>query len=230
MTTPTPGRFIVLEGIDGCGKTTQIEALSSWLPGSGLMPPGARLVVTHAPGGTALGGEIRALLERTPTPVEPLTRLFLYVADRTQHVAEAIRPALEAGHWVLSDRFEASTIAYQQYGMSLPAHVIHDLCWLAAPGIGADLTILLDLEPEVALARRRQRKRAKDDAAAAPDMEFWRRVRQGYWRQLNDGRGDGSVWRSVDASGPPPKITEECQRIIRQHFRLDPAPSLLSPP
>lgn len=116
------GRFLVLEGIDGCGKSTQIEALHAWLPASGLMAPGARLVVTREPGGTALGQALRSLLLRPPEAAAPcsLSELMLYAADRAQHVEKCLRPALAAGDWVLCDRFSGSTAAYQGYGRGLP--------------------------------------------------------------------------------------------------------------
>ena len=109
------GRFIVLEGIDGCGKTSQIKHLLEWLPNSGLMTKGAALVCTREPGGTPLGRSIRELLlytanQKAPAPT---AELLLYAADRAQHVETLIRPALERGDWVISDRFSGSTLAYQ---------------------------------------------------------------------------------------------------------------------
>ena len=108
------GRFVVLEGIDGCGKTTQLQALADWLPRSGLMPPQATLVVTREPGGTPLGRSLRQLLLHPPEGAAPGERaeLLLYAADRAQHVEACIAPALARGDWVLSDRFSGSTAAY----------------------------------------------------------------------------------------------------------------------
>ena len=107
------GRFIVLEGIDGCGKTTQIQHLVEWLPNSGLMPKGAAVVCTREPGGTPLGRSIRELLLHTADQEAPAptAELLLYAADRAQHVETLIRPALERGDWVISDRFSGSTLA-----------------------------------------------------------------------------------------------------------------------
>jgi dTMP kinase len=141
------GRFLVLEGIDGCGKSTQIEALRAWLPVSGLMDPGARLVVTREPGGTALGQALRSLLLRPPQGAAPcsLSELMLYAADRAQHVEECVRPALVAGDWVLSDRFSGSTAAYQGYGRGLPLATILQLESLATGDLTPDLTLWLDL-------------------------------------------------------------------------------------
>ena len=120
------GRFLVLEGIDGCGKTTQLEQLRTWLPASGLLPAGAELVLTREPGGTALGQALRALLLHPPGDAAPgsTAELLLYAADRAQHVQQRIEPALAAGHWVLSDRFSGSTAAYQGYARAnIRAHV-----------------------------------------------------------------------------------------------------------
>ena len=130
---PSRGRFVVLEGIDGCGKTTQLEALGRWLPGSGLLAPGAELIITREPGGTALGTALRQLLLHPPGAAapEPMAELLLYAADRAQHVEQCIRPALAVGHWVLSDRFSGSTAAYQGYGRGLDLvaiaqrHLVH---------------------------------------------------------------------------------------------------------
>ena len=106
------GTFIVLEGIDGCGKSTQIKHLSEWLPQSGLIPEGSKLITTREPGGTKLGNSIRELLlsDYKNNSPEPLTELLLYAADRAQHVSQVILPALNNGHWVISDR-----LAVQQW-------------------------------------------------------------------------------------------------------------------
>ena len=127
------GRFLVLEGIDGCGKTTQIEALKAWLPASGLMPEGAQLLVTREPGGTALGQALRQMLLHPPGEAAPesTAELLLYAADRAQHVQQRIAPALAAGHWVLSDRFVGSTAAYQGYGRGLSLDLIDQLAAIA---------------------------------------------------------------------------------------------------
>ena len=131
------GRFVVLEGIDGCGKTTQLEQLRHWLPGSGLMRPGSRLVISREPGGTPLGLALRELLLHPPAETAPCSdaELLLYAADRAQHVARVIRPALEAGDWVLCDRFTGSTAAYQGYGRGLPLERIATLERVATGGL-----------------------------------------------------------------------------------------------
>ena len=137
------GRFLVLEGIDGCGKTTQLKLLSQWLPGSGLMPAGATLLLTREPGGTPLGKALRELLLHPPqdSAPSPTAELLMYAADRAQHVEHLIRPALDRGDWVLSDRFSGSTLAYQGDGRGLDASTIRDLERIATAGVTPDLTL-----------------------------------------------------------------------------------------
>ena len=123
------GKFIVIEGIDGSGKSTQINQLSQWLNSSDLIPKNNQLVITREPGGTKLGQSIRSLLLDTSIEDSPnsITELLLYAADRAQHVNQIIRPSLSKGDWVISDRFCGSTLAYQGYGRKLDIKLIKDL-------------------------------------------------------------------------------------------------------
>ena len=141
------GKFIVFEGIDGSGKTTQINQLSKWITESNLIPKNKQLVVTREPGGTKLGQSIRSLLLDTSIEKNPdsITELLLYAADRAQHVNEIIRPSLQKGNWVISDRFCGSTLAYQGYGRKLDIKLIKDLETIATQGISPDITFLLDI-------------------------------------------------------------------------------------
>jgi dTMP kinase len=202
---PARGRFVVLEGIDGCGKTTQLQALASWLPDSGLLAPGAELVITREPGGTALGAALRQLLLHPPgaaAPV-PLAELLLYAADRAQHVEQCIRPALAAGHWVLSDRFSGSTAAYQGYGRGLDLAVIAQLEQLATAGLVPDLTLWLALP--LAESLRRRGNRAADRIEAGGEA-FLERVMAGF-AALASARG----WRRVDASCEAALVAQACR-------------------
>ena len=115
------GKFNVIEGIDGCGKTTQIDELSKWLPKSGLIKKGSRLITTREPGGSQLGKKLRSLILDNNENYKPssLAELLLYSADRAEHVSKIISPALKKNDWVISDRFSASTLAYQGYGRSI---------------------------------------------------------------------------------------------------------------
>ena len=206
---PERGRFLVLEGIDGCGKTTQIEALRGWLPSSGLMPPGAELMVTREPGGTALGQALRQLLLHPPGDAAPgrTAELLLYAADRAQHVEQRIEPALAAGHWVLSDRFTGSTAAYQGYGRGHSLALIDQLARIACGGLQPDLTLLLELPLEESLRRRGHRPADRIEAAGEA---FLQRVCAGF-TTLAAQQG----WQRVDACLPPEAVTAALQDRIR---------------
>lgn len=213
MTNPTQprGRFIVLEGIDGCGKTTQIEALREWLPTSGLMPRGARVIVSREPGGTALGQALRELLLHPPDGTAPVPRaeLLLYAADRAQHVKTVLRPALEAGDWVLCDRFTGSTAAYQGYGRGLPLALIDTLESLATGGLQADLTLWLYVPLIESRWRRRERLA---DRLEEEGVAFLARVAHRFER-LADQRD----WTRIDAGKPVAAVTAACCRaMVRQ--------------
>jgi dTMP kinase len=214
MTNPTParGRFIVLEGIDGCGKTTQLEALRQWLPTSGLMPPGARVIVSREPGGTALGQALRELLLHPPDGTAPVPRaeLLLYASDRAQHVETVLRPALDAGDWVLCDRFTGSTWAYQGYGRGLMKAMIRDLEFLATGGLMADLTLWLDVSLIDSCWRRREQLA---DRLEEEEVAFLARVAHGFER-LAVQRG----WVRIAAGRPVAAVTADCCRAIVSQF------------
>ncbi len=145
------GRFITFEGPEGAGKSTQLGLLGEWMKRGGLP-----VRTTREPGGTALGAGIREiLLAPQGGEVSPLAELFLYEADRAQHIQEVIRPALAAGEHVLCDRFFDSTTAYQAYGRGLPAELVEELNARATGGLVPDLTILLDISPSEGLRRAR---------------------------------------------------------------------------
>ena len=171
--------FVTFEGIEGSGKTSHLRRLAA-----GLRRAGHAVVETREPGGTAAGAALRSLLLGPEAlPLTPLAELFLYCADRTKHVSEVIRPALDAGRIVLSDRFSDSTIAYQGYGRGLDLDALRTLDARARDGLAPALTVLLDCPVEVGLARTRGR----EDAAAQPDrferetVEFHERVRRGFY-------------------------------------------------
>jgi dTMP kinase len=211
------GRFVVLEGIDGSGKTTQLEALAAWLPTSGLLPEGATVLCSREPGGTALGQALRQLLLHPPdgTAPCPSAELLLYAADRAQHVETVIRPALTAGEWVLSDRFTGSTAAYQGDGRGLPTLRIAELERIATGGLAPDLTLWLDLPLAESLRRRGHRPA---DRIEASGEAFLARVAEGFARLARE-RG----WRHVDASQTPEQVAAACCALLRQQFAV-PAP------
>lgn len=217
----TRGRFVVLEGIDGSGKTTQIQALQEWLPGSGLIPRQRELVVTREPGGTAFGEALRELLLHPPAHQVPTERaeLLLYAADRAQHVAERIAPCLAAGHWVLSDRYSGSTEAYQGHGRGLPLEMIRQLARIATDGLQPDLTLWLDLPLEETLRRRRHRR---GDRIEAEGDVFLERVHRGF-----QVLAEGANWWRVDASGTPAAVARRCRQAVQERFAAaDPSPAL----
>jgi dTMP kinase len=210
--TPARGRFIALEGIDGCGKTTQLEALRQWLPTSGLMAPGARVIVSREPGGTALGKALRDLLLHPPSEAAPVPRaeLLLYGADRAQHVETVLRPALERGDWVLCDRFTGSTAAYQGYGRGLDLGLINKLSDIATNGLRADLTLWLD----VSLAESCRRRGGQlADRIEGEGVAFLSRVADGF-----EGPARGWDWARIDADQPVAAVTADCCRAMVRHF------------
>jgi len=185
--TPTRGRLIALEGIDGCGKSTQARLLAGRL--------GA--LATFEPGATPLGRALRGLvLGRDGAPVAPRTEALLMAADRAQHVAEVIAPALDAGSWVVTDRYSASTLAYQGFGRGLDRRELEELIGWATGGIRPDLTVLFDLPVAVAAARRRGTG-DREDRMEAEGSAFQQRVADGYLA-LAAERTD--PWLVVDAT------------------------------
>jgi dTMP kinase len=177
-------RFIAFEGGEGSGKSTQAALLAARL--------GA--VLTHEPGGTEVGARLRAIVLDSPVVMEARAEALLMVADRAQHVAEVIRPALDAGRDVVSDRFTGSTLAYQGYGRGLPVEELTLLSRWATGGLEPDVVVLLDVPAEVAAARMRRTL----DRMEAAGSEFHRRVVEGY-RAL--AAADPDRWRVVDGSG-----------------------------
>ena len=182
------GKFITFEGLDGCGKTTQLQMLARHLAARGLP-----CIVTREPGGTPIGKRIRTvLLEVLDEPVEPLTELLLYAADRAQHVRQLILPALAAGMIVLSDRYADATIAYQGYGRGFDLPMVEQLMDLATGGLKPDATLLFDLDVQLGLSRVHGRGNAQAASSASPaaveqpdrldlePLEFHERVRRGY--------------------------------------------------
>ncbi|MGD1903618.1 MAG: dTMP kinase [Geitlerinemataceae cyanobacterium] len=196
---PTPqrtdGLFVVFEGVEGSGKTTQIDRLEVWLRENQAAP----VVRTREPGGTELGTQIRALLldAKTREPIADRAELLLFAADRAQHVESFIRPQLEAGAIVLCDRFTASTIAYQGYARGLDLATISQLNAIATAGLAPDLTVWLDLDPAVGLERARDR--GEVNRLDRESLAFHQRVYQGYSAVAAGIERDGRLCR-IDAS------------------------------
>lgn len=165
------GLFVAFEGGEGVGKSTQIATAAAW-----LRELGRHVVETREPGGTPLGGELRRLLLHPDGEITPRAEALLYAADRAQHVESVIRPALDAGHIVLTDRYVDSTLAYQGAGRGLDDTRL--VTGWATGGLLPDLTVLLDLDPSVGL--RRAGARASPDRLEAASLAFHEAVRAGF--------------------------------------------------
>jgi dTMP kinase len=205
------GRLIALEGIDGSGKTTQARLFAS-------TTGGPLVTLTAEPGATALGAGLRALvLDPDLPPVAERTEALLLAADRAQHVAEVVAPALEAGRWVVTDRFSGSTLAYQGYGRGLALDDLRRLIDWATAGIEPDLNVLVDVPLAVA---RRRRSVDHDDRLEGLGADFHERVRAGY-RAL--AAGDPERWVVVDGTGDIDEVAALLGAAVLS--RLGPAPT-----
>jgi dTMP kinase len=177
----SPLRFISLEGGEGVGKSTQIERLAERLRGLGH-----KVLITREPGGTALGESIRHLLKHAPEGrgMTPYTELLLFLASRAELVRKVIMPELDRGAWVLSDRFLDSTTVYQGAGRKLPTEIVERVNAMVVGAYVPALTLVLDLEPEVAHQRQLRRAQGAGDASfdrmEAEPLDFFERVREGY--------------------------------------------------
>lgn len=186
------GIFITLEGGDGAGKTTQAELLASWLAERGL-----EVVRTREPGGTELGAALRELLLHGDE-VSDRAEALLYAADRAQHVAQVVRPALERGAAVVQDRYIDSSLAYQGAGRPLDLAEVRGLSEWASEGLWPTLTVLLDVSPELA-AKRRDAEGARADRLESEAAEFHQRVREGFLRLAE---ADPDRFLVLDAASP----------------------------
>lgn len=189
------GMFVTFEGIEGCGKTTQAARLKASLEKRGLP-----VILTREPGGTPIGAKLREiLLAPTTKHLDPLAELLLYEADRAQHVAETIRPAIAAGKIVLCDRFGDASTAYQGAARGLGVERVEELNAIATGGIVPDLTFLLDLPADVSVARARERAvkaGGKPDRFEREDVAFHEAVRKGYLDLAARSRGRFVVLRA----------------------------------
>ena len=198
------GKFITFEGGEGCGKSTQVKRLKEALEREGV-----KVLLTREPGGTWLSEEIRRLIkdQTTDAPCDR-SELLLFLAARAQLVRNVIRPALEAGTWVVSDRFSDSTLAYQGYGRGLPLDILKDMNDFACEGLKPDLTLLLEVSPETARARLRRREAATNTAADRIELagdEFHARLRKGF-----EELAKAEPWRilPIDANGTVDEVWE----------------------
>ncbi|MDP1537798.1 MAG: dTMP kinase [Burkholderiales bacterium] len=198
------GKFITLEGMDGAGKTTHLE----WLRGR-LEARGVTLTVTREPGGTALGEALRALLLDNHEPRHPDTEALLMFAARREHLAQVIVPALEAGRWVLCDRFTDATYAYQAGGSGMDWARVAALERWVQGALQPDLTLYFDLDPEIGRARARQAR--EPDRFEREKQAFYERVRAAYLRRAAE---QPLRIRVIDAARTIADIQVELESII----------------
>jgi len=188
------GAFITFEGIDGCGKSTQLRLLASE-----LRVRGVPVVATREPGGTPLGKRLRAALLDVQEQVDPLTELLVFAADRAQHVRKHLLPALGQNQVVLSDRYADATVAYQGAGRGFDSELIEEIVQLATGGLKPDLTLLFDLSVAESAVRTRKRVQNKrTDRLDVEDESFHTRVRNAY---LEIAKAEPERFHIIDARG-----------------------------
>ncbi len=199
--------LITLEGIEGSGKTTQIDYIAAYLQKSGL-----DYAITKEPGGTVLGEKIRSiLLDPVNINIHPMTELLLYAADRVQHIKELISPMIESGKIVICDRFHDSTTVYQGFTRGIDISLIQQLNSLVLEGLAPDITFVLDLDPEIGL--KRAWKQISDGSRSESEtrfenekLQFHESVRNGY---LELARKEPDRFVVVDASNDPAKVWDQ---------------------
>ncbi len=206
------GKLIVFEGVEGAGKSTQIQQTAAWLQDI----YGRSVVITRQPGGTQLGQKIRQLLlqepdDSAPEVIHEMAELLLYGADRAQHIATVIQPQLDRGDIVLCDRFTDSTIAYQSYGRGIDRASIEHVNKLATGGLESDLTLWLDLDVELGLER--VSGRGKPDRIERASLDFHRRVQKGY-QELAHMYPDRIV--RIDANQPEATVQESIRLALKE--------------
>jgi dTMP kinase len=208
--------FISFEGIDGCGKTTQLQMLEQFLREQGI-----QVVVSREPGGTEVSEAIRqVLLASKHAQLLPISELLLYYASRHQNLYQKILPSLQQGAWVLCDRFADASMAYQGYGRGLDRALIDQLNRTVIQGRMPDLTILIDISPEIGVQRaisRNEQKALDEGRFEKESLEFFHRVRHGY---LEIARQEPARFRVIAGEGDIQTIHEQ---IVREIERLIPA-------
>lgn len=205
------GLFVTFEGIDGCGKTTQIEKLSSELESSGIP-----YVLIREPGGTEIGEKIRTiLLDKANSRMHARTEILLYEAARAQIVEERILPEIKEGKVVICDRFFDSTMAYQGFARGLGQETVEMLNGFSTAGLSPDVTFLLDLDEQTAYERRHGRS-DEEDRLEAEGLAFMRKVREGY---LAISRNNERI-HVIDAASSPDEIFQRVKQVVREVLEL----------
>jgi len=211
------GKFITLEGPEGSGKSTQAKMMIRRLAEVGI-----EAMYTREPGGTALGEEIRNVLQHNQAGESPCERaeLLLFEASRNQLVEKVIRPALAEGTWVICDRFIDSTTAYQGYGRGLPVDEVKAIHHFTVNDVTPDLTLLLDLEVETGFERITQRYLALGESAdrfEQEDRSFHERVREGYLKLAEE---EPARFRIVNAAQEPENVSRDVWDVIKSSFEI----------
>ena len=209
------GVFITFEGIEGCGKSTQIARLAKR-----LAKEGRSIVQLREPGGTKIGEAIRKTVKHPPgdTPISPETELLLMNASRAQLVQQVVRPALAEGSVVLCDRFYDSTLAYQGYGRELDLAKVQNAIDLAVGGTKPNITLLLDIPLEVSAGRVAKRQRESDETSDQFDRSgdlFFQRVLDGFQALA---KAEPQRFRTIKANQPPASVSDEIWNAVSDHF------------
>ena len=205
--------FITLEGPDGGGKTSQVQHLAKYLRAENF-----NVLITREPGGSPIGDQIRqVIMELKNTAMDPHTEFLLFSASRAQHVAEVIRPGLEAGQIVISDRFYDSSLAYQGYGQGLSLETLKEITYFATDGLAPDLTLLLDLPVDEGL--RRREADGNWNRMDAYDINFHRQVRRGYLKLAAE---DPQRWVVLSAEQSFDALQEEIRRTVLARLKAQP--------
>ena len=213
-----PGKFLTFEGLDGCGKSTQMELLAEVLRRHRI-----DVITTREPGGTPTGEKIRSvILDSKTRSLAPMAELALMFAARAQHIAEIIRPGMEAGRWVLCDRFTDSSEAYQGGGRQLGSDLILTMHQVVCGDLMPDMTILMDSDPEASVARARRRNKANvengvdENRFEKENREFFERVHAAY--NAIAARDTARVFK-VDARSPKDVTHAQILAAVRERMR-----------
>ena len=200
------GRFITMEGVDGSGKTTQLQLTARY-----LLQCGYDLVTTREPGGTRLAERIRNIVLDADAAINPRTEVMLYLAARAEHVETVIKPALAAGKVVLCDRFADSTIVYQGFVRGIEIAKVQALCEFAADSLQPELTILLDAAPEALLQRRADR--GVRDRFEQEGLDFQKKVREGF---LSLANSEPDRIKKVNALQNTDAVQADIQKLLKE--------------
>lgn len=211
------GVFITFEGIEGCGKSTQLELLVTWLASRKL-----QCLQTREPGGTAAGAQIRkVLLSESSGALDPYAELFLYMADRFQHIAQVIAPALARGEVVLCDRYHDSTLAYQGYARGIPLDLLDYLWNKTGRALEPHHTILFDIDPETGVRRSLEKLRAAsldESRFEKENLGFHSKVRHGF---LNLARLNPNRIAVIDAHGSIEDIQKKVNELVTKWLQIE---------